>query len=405
MQKSQISIFQNIPPLAFRLRPKKFEEIVGQEHLKESGVLKYWLEKKLPYSLILWGPPGCGKTTIASIGREYCNKEFIYLSGANATIADLRDVIKKADNLPGQVVLFVDEIHRLAKNQQDIFLEPLESGNLILIGSTTENPHISITRALHSRVKILELKPLTNDDLKKVIDRAFQNDSYLAGYSIEIEVINSLIVNSSGDTRRLLFNLEMALSVAKKENKKNIDKQTVENILKGSQLQIGSDSNNHYHYVSALQKSIRGSDPDAAVYWLARLLSGGADPVHVARRILVTASEDIGLANSNALNVALNAYQVAMYIGMPEARIALSQAVIYLSCASKSNSAYNAINSAIKDASELTPYSVPIHIRNLDGEGYKYPHDYQGARVDQEYLPKELLNKKYYIPNDRDETI
>lgn len=399
IQSPQMSIFKVNEPLAYRIRPAHIQDFVGQDHLfGKDGVLTNYLNAGIPYSVILWGPPGSGKTTIAFLAREMSRKEFVYLSGASTSVSELREVINKSKLQPG-IVLFIDEIHRLAKNQQDVLLESLESGHLTLIGTTTENPHISITRALHSRVKVFELKPHHQKDLEFLIQIALSHPKGLSGFKITDSAIKILITSSSGDARRLLFNLEEASKISKD---KLIDETVVQRVLQDFQLQIGADPENYYNFVSALQKSIRGSDPDAALYWLARLLSGGADPVHVARRILVTASEDIGLADNNALTVAINAYQASGFLGMPEARIPLAQATIYLACAPKSNTIIVSVDKAIKDAKELTPYPVPIHIRNLGGEGYKYPHSYKDARVEQEYLPKELKGKKYFQPSERD---
>ena len=396
----QISLFKGNEPLAYRIRPKTLSEVIGQSHLLgETGILTQYLKNKAPYSIILWGPPGCGKTSIAFLAQEVSRKEFIYISGASTSVSELRDVIKRAKILSGNVILFLDEIHRLAKNQQDVLLEPLEAGYLTLIGTTTENPHISLSRALHSRVKVLELKPHKESELEELIKRALLHQNGLLNIKITDGAIKLLIHNASGDARRLLFNLEECTLISKNNL---IDEETVQKILSNSQLQIGADLENHYNFISALQKSIRGSDPDAALYWLARLLSGGADPVLVARRILVTASEDIGLADNNALSLAIDTYHCAQFLGMPEARIPLSQAVTYLASAPKSNTTIVSIDKAMKDAQELSPYPVPIHLRNIGGEGYKYPHSYKDTKVQQDYLPKELIGKKYFQPNERD---
>ena len=419
LKEKQMPLFTFEGPLAHRIRPKSVDEIIGQEHLlSENGVLTKWFEHDLPYSIILWGPPGIGKTTIAHVAQYNTKKDFIYLSGAATSVSEIRDILKEAHVRPGNIVLFVDEIHRLAKNQQDVFLESLESGVLALIGSTTENPHISITRALHSRVQVLELKPLNENNLEKLIKNALSHPNGKLNSHINDVAIKLLVNSSGGDSRRLLFNLEEASKRANNFNDSLIDEKVVQVILKDSQLQIGADPENHYNCISALQKSIRGSNPDAALYWLARLLAGGADPVHVARRVLVTASEDIGLADNNALAVAVNAYQAAQFLGMPEARIPLAQAVIYLSSANKSNTTIVSIDKAMKDARELTQYPVPIHIRNVGGEGYKYPpayeasearpthevsgrHAYKDAKVEQEYLPEELKGKKYFVSGEK----
>jgi putative ATPase len=397
---TQINLFEGETPLPYRIRPSSPDDIIGQDHLiGEDGVLTTYLNSGAPYSLILWGPPGTGKTSIANLAQAISKKEFIYLSGASTSVAELREAIDSSKKIPGRTIVFIDEFHRLSKNQQDVLLEPVEAGQLILIGTTTENPHISITRALHSRVKVLELKPHDNNSFKKLINRALSHPKGYPNHKITDDAVKFLMRSSNGDARRLLFNLEQAAKLAKNFL---IDENIVKKALKDTQLQIGTDAESYYTCISALQKSIRGSEPDAALYWLARLLSGGVDPVHVARRILVTASEDIGLADSNALTVAINAYQAAQFLGMPEARIPLSQAVIYLSCAAKSNTTILSIDKAIKDATELEPYPVPLNIRNVGGEGYKYPHSFKNAKIDQEYMPKELLNKKYFMPNERD---
>jgi len=389
LNNDQISLFKYDEPLAFKLRPKSANDFIGQSHLfGEGGVLANYLKNNAPYSVIFWGPPGCGKTTAAFLIRENTNKDFTYISGASTSVSDLREIINKSKMNPGRTILFLDEIHRLAKNQQDVLLESLESGILTLIGTTTENPLVSLTRALHSRVRVFEFKPHIEEDLEKIVIRAVK----LINKNISPEAIKYLVSTSSGDARRLLFNLDEVIKSAKDEE---INEKEVKVILENAQLQIGADQDSHYNYISALQKSMRGSDPDAALYWLARLLAGGADPVLVARRILVTASEDIGLADNNAINVAVNAYLSAQFLGMPEARIPLSQAVIYLSNAPKSNSTIVSIDKAMKDVKELPLYQVPIHIRNLGGQGYKYPHDYKDGKVEQEYLPKELKGKKY----------
>ena len=399
-QNAQMSLFTPEEPLPYRIRPQKTEDIIGQNHLLgENGVLTSYIKHNAPYSIILWGPPGTGKTSIALLIKHTSSKDFSFLSGASTSIAELREEINKAKQKPGRNILFIDEIHRLAKNQQDVLLEPAESGLLVLIGTTTENPHISITRALHSRVKVFELKPHNENDLKNLIQRALSHKDGYIKHKITDEAIEMLVQTSSGDARRLLFNLEETARIA---GDFLIDGKKVKNILLNQQLQIGVDPEHHYHLVSALQKSIRGSDPDSALYWLGRLLSGGADPVHIARRILVTASEDIGLADNHALVIATCAYQAAQFLGMPEARIPLAQAVIYLSCAPKSNTTIISIDNAMKDAQDLSPYQVPLHIRNLGGQGYKYPHSYKDAKVNQSYLPDELFGKKYFLPNERD---
>ena len=399
-QNSQLTLFKGNEPLAYKIRPSLLVEVIGQSHLLgENGVLTNCFKNNIPYSLVLWGPPGCGKTSLAFLARSISNKEFIYLSGASTSVSELREVINNSKLHPQGTILFLDEIHRLAKNQQDVLLEPIEAGILTLIGTTTENPHLSLTRALHSRVKVFELKPLSEDEMKTLIQRALLHPSGYCEYKISDNAIKALIFTASGDARRLLYNLEESIRFAKDFN---IDEFTVQKVLRDSQLQIGADSDNYYNCISALQKSIRGSDPDAALYWLSRLLVGGADPAMIARRIMVTASEDIGLADNHALTMAVNAYQCAQFLGMPEARIPLAQAVIYLSRAPKSNTTIISIDATMKDVSKSVLYSVPLHLRNIGGKGYKYPHAFKDAYVEQEYLPQELKGKKYFSPNERD---
>lgn len=393
----QISIFTPKGPLPFRVRPQKIEDVIGHEALTEkNGILYKWLNAGVNFSIILWGPPGCGKTTIANLAKNYTEKEFVYLSGANTTVADLREVIKKA-SLSGKVILFIDEIHRLAKNQQDILLEPIESGHIILIGTTTENTHVSITKALHSRVKVIELSSLKSERIKHIINNALSHKNGYPELKIDDSLIDLISNFANGDVRKTLGLLEEICENTILKNQNQITKEIIEECIKNSQSQIGVDENAYYDYVSALQKSIRGSDPDASVYWLGRLLSGGADPLQVARRILVCASEDIGLADPNGLQIALNAYLASSFLGMPEARIPLSQAVIYLAYAKKSNASYKAINEVMNDIKNQPQYAVPMHLRNLGGKGYKYPHDYPNQHVEQDYLPEELKGKKYYF--------
>lgn len=397
IEDSQLTIFKSNHPLAYRIRPKKIEDFIGQE--EKNTLLTEYIKDSAPYSIILWGPPGSGKTSFSQVVKEGTKKDFISVSGASTSVAELREIITKAKITPNQIILFIDEIHRLAKNQQDVLLEPVEAGHMTLIGTTTENPHISISRALHSRVKVLELKPHTKENLYKLIQRALTHPDGCNNFKITDKAKDLLAISSNGDGRRLLFNLEEACKVSRG---KVVDEILVKEVLKDTQLQIGQDAENYYNCISALQKSIRGSDPDAALYWLARLLAGDIDPLYVARRILVTAAEDIGLADNNALEIAVNAYHATQFLGLPEARIPLAQAVIYLALAPKSNTTIVSIDNAIKDATELTPYPVPLHLRNVGGEGYKYPHSYKDAKVEQDYLPKELSGRKYFKSNERD---
>lgn len=392
-------------PLAHRMRPGTIDELVGS--IKKNPAFLNWLAGGIKQSAIFWGPPGTGKTSIAHLASKYGKKDFVKLQAFNSGVKDLREVISRAEKIPGRIILFVDEVHSFNKSQQDILLNAIESGILIFIGATTENPGVSINRALLSRVLKFELKPHSYKDLEELVKRSLETESK----SMEDKAIDYLIKASYGDARHLLTNLELLINNSDKE----INYELTQEII--SKKLFAGDPNSYYDCVSALQKSLRGSDVDAALYWLARLLSGGAELEAVARRILVTASEDVGIADPQALVIANSAYQAALKLGMPEARIPLAQAVVYIAKAAKSNHSYKALDKAINDCRNHPPYPVPEHLRNIhvdsgtslsacpaksDNYGinpitkYKYPHDYPGAWVEQQYLPDELISKKYF---------
>ena len=398
-------------PLAERMRPKSLEDYIGQQHLVGPGkVLRKMIDSGVVSSFILWGPPGVGKTTLAMIIAEQLKRPFYVLSAVSSGVKDVREVIQKAEgqrffNTPNPI-LFIDEIHRFSKAQQDSLLAAVEKGTVTLIGATTENPSFEVISPLLSRCQVYVLKSQEKKDLEDLIDRAVTKDYYLSKRNITVKEKEAMISYSGGDARKLLNILELVVN-GLGEGDIVIDNETVHRELHENPLMYDKDGEQHYDIVSAMIKSIRGGDPNAAVYWMARMLQGGEDPKFIARRLIISAAEDIGLANPNAILIANTCFEVVHKIGMPEARIPLSECVIYLATSPKSNSAYLAIDAAIATVKQTGNSPVPLHLRNAPtklmkdlnyGLDYKYPHDYPGNFVEQPYLPEELKEKKFYQP-------
>lgn len=398
-------------PLAERLRPKDLDSYYGQQHLVgEGAVLRKMIDSGNISSFILWGPPGVGKTTLARIIATKLDRPFHTLSAVSSGVKDVREVIQKAQsqrffNTPNPI-LFIDEIHRFSKSQQDSLLAAVENGTVTLIGATTENPSFEVISPLLSRCQVYVLKPQEQEDLELLIDRALREDYALKEMDITIKEKAALLRFSGGDARKMLNILEIVVNSQNSEKIVITDKMVM-NELQENPSMYDKDGEQHYDIISAFIKSVRGSDPDASVYWLARMLSGGEEARFIARRLVILASEDIGLANPNALLLANATFDTVHKIGMPEARITLSQCVIYLATSPKSNSAYEAINTAMAYVKDTGNLSVPLHLRNaptklmknLDyGKDYKYSHAYPGHFVEQEFMPEKAKNKRLYIP-------
>ena len=398
-------------PLAERLRPNNFDDYVGQEHLiGKNSTLRNVIEKGIIPSMIFWGPPGVGKTTLANIIANYTKQPFYTLSAINSGVKDIREIIDKAKSqqLFGtkNPVLFIDEIHRFSKSQQDSLLGAVEKGTVTLIGATTENPSFEVISALLSRCQVYILKEQTKEDLTKLLHIALTKDEFLSKKKINILEYEALLQLSGGDARKLLNTLEIVVNNFETEPI-DITNDKVIDIVQQNMVRYDKTGDQHYDIISAYIKSIRGSDPNAAVYWLARMLEGGEDPKFIARRLLILSSEDIGNANPTALVIANNCFQAINVIGMPEARIILSQATIYLATSPKSNASYQAINEAMDLVRKTGNLSVPLHIRNAPtklmkdigyGANYAYSHSYEGNFKAQEYLPDEIKNAKFYEP-------
>ncbi len=398
-------------PLAERLRPKTLDEYIGQRHLVGQGaVLRKMIESGHISSFILWGPPGVGKTTLAKIIANQLDRPFYTLSAVTSGVKDVRDVIEKAKQTrffnQNNPILFIDEIHRFSKSQQDSLLGAVENGTFTLIGATTENPSFEVITPLLSRCQVYVLQPLSDDDLLSLAHRAIETDTELKQRKITLNETDALLRYAGGDARKLLNILELVVN-AQPEGEISIDNATVTDRLQQNPMAYDKDGEMHYDIISAFIKSIRGSDPDAAIYWLARMIAGGEDPKFIARRLVISAAEDIGLANPNALLLANACFDTIQKIGWPEGRIPLAEATIYLASSPKSNSAYLAIDSALQVVNETGNLPVPLHLRNAPtklmkslnyGTEYKYPHDFPNHFVQQQYQPDALGGKQIWQP-------
>ena len=405
-------------PLAFRMRPKTLEDYVGQEHILGKDKLLYrTIKADRLSSLILWGPPGCGKTSLAKVISNTTKYSFTRINAVTAGVSDIKRAVEEAKNPmlnpSGKCILFIDEIHRFNKLQQDALLPYVENGTVILIGATTENPYFEVNKALISRSMVVKLNPLTEDDIFKVLKNALEKKEGLGEYKIKIEdsTLRKIADVANGDVRTALNGLEVAVLTTPMEQDGyiHITNEIAKESVQNRKAIFDKNGDSHYDNISAFIKSMRGSDPDAAIFYLARALNGGEDPVFLARRIVISASEDVGMAAPNALVIATNAMQAVTMVGMPEARIILAEAAVYMANAKKSNASYLAINKALEDVSTKDTGEIPMHIRNAPaegmeklgyGEGYKYPHDYLGHVVEQQYLPDKMLGTKYYIKDD-----
>lgn len=406
----------NAQPLASRVRPASLEEYAGQEHLLAPGQpLRLAIEQGQLHSMILWGPPGTGKTTLAHIIASLCHAHVIVLSAVMSGIKDIRAAVeeaeaKKAQGIP--TLLFVDEVHRFNKSQQDAFLPHIENGTFWFVGATTENPAFELNNALLSRVRVYVLKPLTPDAILQVLQRAlewYHRDKGKAGPVFSAEALETMARLADGDARKALNWLELCLErYAGQAADQPLDRDTVAKVLEGGQLRrFDKKGDIFYEQISALHKSVRGSSPDASLYWLARMLEGGCDPLYVARRVVRMATEDIGNADPRALALALNAWDVQERLGSPEGELAIAQAVAYMACAPKSNAVYTAFGKAREDARSLPDYEVPEHLRNAPtrlhrelghGQGYRYAHDEGGYAAGESYLPEPMRHRRYYEP-------
>ena len=402
-----------LTPLPERMRPKNLSEYVGQRHLVGPGcILRNMVDSGNLSSFILWGPPGVGKTTLARIIASSLDREFFTLSAVSSGVKEVREVIEKARgrNLFSKAaspVLFIDEIHRFNKAQQDALLGAVEDGTVVLIGATTENPSFEVITPLLSRCQVFVLKSLEADDLRTLLDRAIREDEDLRNRNIVLEQTEAILRQSGGDARKLLNILEIVVDSVPADSPVAITNQLVNSCLQDNVAVYDKDGEMHYDIISAFIKSVRGSDPNAAVYWMARMLDGGEDPLFIARRLCILAAEDIGLANPNALLLADSCFRIVHSVGMPEARIPLSECAVYLASSPKSNSAYLAINSALEEVKSSGNLPVPLYLRNAPtklmadlgySDGYKYAHDFDGHFADLEFMPGELSGRVFYEP-------
>ena len=407
-------------PLAFRVRPKSLDEFVGQEQVLGKDKLLYrTIAADRLSSLILWGPPGCGKTSLAKVISETTKYKFIKINAVTSGVGDIKAAVEEAGNLllnpTGKCILFIDEIHRFNKLQQDALLPYVENGTVILIGATTENPYFEVNKALISRSMVVRLEPLKKEDIIKIVNNALKNKEGLGDYNIKISksTIETIAEISNGDVRTALNGLEVAVLTTKMNAKGEIviTDEIASQSMNTNKAMFDKKGDSHYDNISAFIKSLRGSDPDAAIFYLARALNAGEDPVFMARRMVILSAEDVGLANPEALQVATAAMEATRMVGMPEARIILAEAAVYLARSKKSNSAYLAIDKALADVRSKDTGTIPMHIRNAPaegmsdfgyGQGYKYPHDFPGHYVEQQYLPDKMLGTKYYEKGEND---
>ena len=409
-------------PLAYRMMPKTLDDYVGQEHiLGENKILYRTIKADRLSSIILWGPPGCGKTSLAKVISNTTKYKFIKLNAVTSGVSDIKDAISSAENTllnpSGKCILFIDEIHRFNKLQQDALLPYVENGTVILIGATTENPYFEVNKALISRSMVFRLNPLTEDNIYTLLKKSLESEEGLKSFNVKIsdEILKKFAITSNGDVRTALNNLEVAVLTTPpdKDGFINITNEVAKECVQTRKAIFDKNGDSHYDNISAFIKSMRGSDPDATVFYLARALNAGEDPMFLARRIVISAAEDVGLGNPNALVVANSAMQAVNMVGMPEARIILAEAAVYNANSVKSNASYNAINKALDDVENKDTGSIPMHIRNAPAEGmlsegysvgYKYPHDFPNHWVEQQYLPDKMLGTKYYIPDENVDT-
>lgn len=405
-------------PLAYRMKPKTLDDYVGQEHiLGKDKILYRTIKADRLSSIILWGPPGCGKTSLAKVISNTTKYKFTKINAVTAGIGDIKNAIEEAKNVflnpSGKCILFIDEIHRFNKLQQDALLPYVENGTVILIGATTENPYFEVNKALISRSMVFHLQPLTTQNIFEVLKKALISEDGLASYNIKVEddTLMKIAEVSNGDVRTALNGLELAVLTTQMDTDGYIyiTNEIAKDCVQSRKAIFDKKGDSHYDNISAFIKSMRGSDPDAAIFYLARAINGGEDPVFIARRIVIAAAEDVGLANPNALVVATSAMQAVTMVGMPEARIILSEAATYVATSPKSNATYLGINKALEDVENKDTGTIPMHIRNAPAEGmakegyhvgYKYPHDYPGHYVEQQYLPDKMLGTKYYIKDE-----
>ncbi len=405
-------------PLAYRMSPKTLDDYVGQEHiLGKDKILYRTIKADRLSSIILWGPPGCGKTSLARVISNTTKCKFLKINAVTSGISDIKNAVETAQNAllnpSGKCILFIDEIHRFNKLQQDALLPYVENGTIILIGATTENPYFEVNKALISRSMVFHLQPLTDEDIFKVLKRSLTSEDGLGSYNIKIEdeTLKKLAITSGGDVRTALNGLEVAVLTTQIDSNGiiNITDDILKECVQTRKAVFDKKGDSHYDNISAFIKSMRGSDVDAALFYLARALNAGEDPVFMARRIVIAAAEDVGMANPNALVVATSAMQAVTMVGMPEARIILAEATVYVATSKKSNAAYLGIDKALADVANKDTGTIPMHIRNAPAEGmskegygvgYKYPHDYPNHWVEQQYLPDKMLGTKYYTKDD-----